>query len=511
MNRVAIVGLLLCLNTFSVSAQMQITEIMYDPSGSDTGREWVEVQNTGGSAIDFTAWKFFEADTNHGIASTTLEHTTIEPQEFVIVTTDRNKFLVDFPSFTGKIFKSSFSLSNTGEVLAFKNDTGVVVDQYMYDTALGAAGDGNSLHKGSTWNAAPPTPGAAVNNSGGGGQTGNPTPTPQNVGTAATTSPVITGSGTVYVTPQLSGTITVPSVSFAGVETVLQGKAFISGGKDVQNPQFSWNFGDGTTGFGPSVTHLYKYPGTYHIALSITAPTEHNAIPVLEHGTLTVVAPEVSVSEGRDENGGAYVILENKTKYLLDVSSWIIQRDGFLGEQYVLPKNTFIGAFASVRFSQETTQFKNDGIQRNVEILFPNRVVVARYEPRQAVSQTTSALVSVPVEPTPRLKTYASAGTTTTRPPLVTQSANGVVADKTQVSNVPSDSGKSLQTEPLATTSDTSVSALAAVGVSPQEKSSSLLWYVLPLLLITMCGGIFLAIKKEPTVTDGYTIIEDGK
>ncbi len=51
--------------TRAAFAEVVISEIMYDVSGSDTDREWVEVYNNSSSAVDFTSWKLFEANTNH--------------------------------------------------------------------------------------------------------------------------------------------------------------------------------------------------------------------------------------------------------------------------------------------------------------------------------------------------------------------------------------------------------------------------------------------------------------
>ena len=36
-----------------------ISEIMYDLPGADTGREWVEVQNTSSEEVSFLKWKLF--------------------------------------------------------------------------------------------------------------------------------------------------------------------------------------------------------------------------------------------------------------------------------------------------------------------------------------------------------------------------------------------------------------------------------------------------------------------
>src|SRR3989344_9393242 len=55
-----------------VSADMVISEIMYDPEGSDSSgshfRDWVEVYNSG-APVDLSAWKFFEGGSNHGITT----------------------------------------------------------------------------------------------------------------------------------------------------------------------------------------------------------------------------------------------------------------------------------------------------------------------------------------------------------------------------------------------------------------------------------------------------------
>jgi len=50
----------LCPQAFLASS-LQITEVMYNPAGNDTGREWVELYNSGSAAVTLTAgtngWK----------------------------------------------------------------------------------------------------------------------------------------------------------------------------------------------------------------------------------------------------------------------------------------------------------------------------------------------------------------------------------------------------------------------------------------------------------------------
>jgi hypothetical protein len=539
MNRVVIGGLLFCTNISFVFAQIQITEVMYDPSGTDSGREWVEVQNTSGATIDFTTWKFFEANVNHGIDQIDGYAKELAAGEFGVVVSDKVKFLTDFPSFTGKIFKSSFSLNNSGENLAFKTESsGPIIDQYLYDVTLGAAGDGNSLQKGTIWFAALPTPGAATasgsgGTSGGGGVGGGTgtttatttasTPPPTggggtgggtgDMGTTSTSTipastPVVTGSGGGYVVPQLFGAVIAPSVAIAGVDTMLQAQAFVLGGKSVQNPRFAWNFGDGSIGQGASTTHRYKYPGKYHIALDVTATMNNNDTSVLEHASLTVIAPDVSISEGVDTDGLRYIHIENETKYILEVSSWIIQRGNTGSEQYVLPKNTFISPYTSIRIPEDVTKFKNDNVLRAIELLFPNRTLAARYDPIESLNVASTTTQVVPLLSVSSVKPYVATSLMTSKVASIVNLPEKIhVRATTSQQEIVAEIGMQEQTSTSSPISNNIVAAVTTSGAS----STSFLWYIIPLLVLVITGGLFLGRQKEGNPLDGYTIIDDEK
>ncbi len=101
--------------SFSWAGALTISEVHFDPDGSDTGREWIEVYNDTQNALDLTEIKFLEANVNHGIDIFNQANSTeknISPSEYVVVVQDIDKFKIDFPNYLGKIFKSSFSLAN---------------------------------------------------------------------------------------------------------------------------------------------------------------------------------------------------------------------------------------------------------------------------------------------------------------------------------------------------------------------------------------------------------------
>ena len=149
---------------FFVFANFQINEIMYDlKTGSDDGREWVEIYNNNNFPVDLSSFRFFEADTNHKI-KLIQGNANIPAQGYALIVSNPVKFKIDWPNFFGTIFDSSFSLNNNGEVLMLKDKNLNIVDQYTYQSSFGGAGDGNSLQKinqgGNTvWQGAPPTPG----------------------------------------------------------------------------------------------------------------------------------------------------------------------------------------------------------------------------------------------------------------------------------------------------------------------------------------------------------------
>jgi len=154
-----LVGIIFLGGAGSALAGLEFSEIMYDlKTGSDEGREWVEVFNNSPEPVDLAKLKFFEADTNHKIIYIEGQ-ANIPAQGYAVIASDPIKFKTDWQSFSGNLFDSTFSLSNTGEVLAVKSED-QILDQYTYSSSMGGSGDGKSLQKiNGAWVASLPTPG----------------------------------------------------------------------------------------------------------------------------------------------------------------------------------------------------------------------------------------------------------------------------------------------------------------------------------------------------------------
>lgn len=122
-----------------------INEIMYNPLGSDAGREWIEIYNDGTNTVNISGWKFYEEGTNHGLTLINGSY-ILDGGSYVVIADDSSLFLLDYPDFNATLFDSTFSLSNTGEYLSIKNSSLAIMDFINYTTDL-ANGNGRSLER----------------------------------------------------------------------------------------------------------------------------------------------------------------------------------------------------------------------------------------------------------------------------------------------------------------------------------------------------------------------------
>ncbi|MEW6063163.1 MAG: lamin tail domain-containing protein [Nanoarchaeota archaeon] len=149
--------LLILLLVPSVNALVLFNEIMYNPFGSDTGREWIELYNNG-ECVNLTNWKLYEAGVNHGLTLINGSFIICE-DEYLIIADDANAFLEEYTNFNGILIDSTFSLSNNNESITLKNSTSIV-DNITYFSSLGGNGNGNTICRMySTWQECSPSPG----------------------------------------------------------------------------------------------------------------------------------------------------------------------------------------------------------------------------------------------------------------------------------------------------------------------------------------------------------------
>jgi hypothetical protein len=380
------------------------SEIMYDPQGSDSTREWIEIFNDTSTSIDFTSWKFFESGTNHGIVSFS-GGTTVSPSGYAVIADNPVKFMTDYPSYSGVLYDSSFSLSNTGEQLILKDGTLTAVDTVTYNTALGGNDDGSSLSFiSSLWTRGSATPGAT-----------NQESLAIVTTTATTTDNQTTVAQMSPPTPDIVFYMPAEKIVIAGADAELSTYGMTRAGKPIENLVYTWAFGDGGQGIGSSTLYRYAYPGRYVAQVEGT----NGYVKSVGRIIVRVVPPDIAISNIGVGKYGNYIEITNPGGHDLDLSQWKILING---ASFPFPKNTLILKNTTTRFPGVAMGFASTSIATSTEIkiVFPNQEEVTKYTyTNPEIKIETPKVVTIPPKkinyPTPRVlgTSTTTIGTTT--------------------------------------------------------------------------------------------------
>src|SRR5258705_1587704 len=89
-----------------LAADVIISEIMFHPSSSDDGQEYVELFNKGDATADLTNWKF-----DQGV-NFTFTGGTLDPGNYLVVAANLAKFNAKYPCVSNLVGGWTGSLSN---------------------------------------------------------------------------------------------------------------------------------------------------------------------------------------------------------------------------------------------------------------------------------------------------------------------------------------------------------------------------------------------------------------
>ena len=450
-----------------VEAKLIFTEIMYDPAGTDTGHEWVEIYNDGSVVEDLSHVTFFEEGVNHKLKPI-IGTSTLEAGQYGVIAEDPDKFRLDWPSYgsgpnPSPLFDSSFSLKNTGEPLALKRD-GEELDFAQYDPALGGQGDGQSLQRESTssWSARLATPGsglASASSSSTPLSSTSPISTDvQPTDTISSTdipqiipgvSPVLSTAKVFPVEPQIFCKIKAQATALAGAEQIFSADVWGIKKEPITNARLIWNFGDGTTKEGRSVAHTFIQPGEYIIFLEISSG-EYSATDRL---TIKVVAPNFSLLFAPD-----YLEIQNHDSHEIDLYGLELRNGsgGFGVERFAFVPHTLISAHASLRLAFWNLVFSAQAL---LTLYYLNGSVIA--------TSSTAQVVVVPVttKSTPKkvvAKVAAKAPVKTVK--KITQTAS--TASAVILSDISTSEATTSSEQPEALWKQYAVTALILVGLT---------------------------------------------
>lgn len=386
--------LVFVLGTVSVQA-LVISEVMSNPTGTDNGREWIELYNDGIESVDLSGLSVASSESGTAVSILSVQGgTSLAPGGYAVIATivsGQTKFLEDYLTYAGILLRvtSTFSLTNGSASLYIKRSGATLASLPSYTAA--AEGKTLSLLSGSHVTGTP-TPGASNQASSSGEETS---------GTASSTTTQTDNQVTIPQatppTPDIVIYMPQDKTVVAGAETEFTVTSATRGGKELTTMRYTWAFGDGGQATGSSTKYRYGYAGRYIAVVEATNATVAGSGRMV----VRVVPPELSITTVTAGKYGTYIDITNPNSYDLDLSQWILSING---ASFPFPKNTLLPANGTTHFSGLAMGFASTTVSTatQVKILFPNLEEVTMY---------TVKHVPVPLEAS---STPIVAGTSTT-------------------------------------------------------------------------------------------------
>jgi hypothetical protein len=361
-------------------AAFEITEIMYDLDGTDTDREWVEVQNTGAASDDLSKWYLFSANTKHALSPQ--GESSVPSMGYAVIAQNVVKFKTDWPNFSGLLFDSSWTgFNNDGATVALKDPDLNVMSSVTFDSSMGASGDGNSLQKvNGAFQASTPTPGQ--------GNVGDQQVTPVSTsvasgGATSATSSTVSSTTTKTVAkkevevPKFTTEIISKNIVTVSVPFSISSSTLGLSKEVIDHGRFVWNFGDGMSKEESEPSkffYVYDYPGEYLLILSYY-PNYYTTDPLATDRLVVKVLPADLYISAVGSADDPFVEIENKSTYEMSVSGWTLK--GF-SHSFYIPEGTIILPGKKLKLSPKVTGF-NFGDLSSVSLSNPNGQVVSNY------------------------------------------------------------------------------------------------------------------------------------
>lgn len=462
-RRILFVILLFQLTPYTTFAQIEITEIMYDLSGSDSKREWVEVLNIGSESVDIIDWRFNDGS-NHKFVDPPL----ILPGSYAIFASDASTFSSEWDVFV-PVIDTVMSLNNTEDTLSLVNELGVEVFSISYNKTMGAVGDGYSLQiiSGSLVSGTP-TPGRANSSTPSNQQDSGGGSPQESSGQSPLTSPS-GGSGQTAVQENdlsIQADAGPDKIVLAGGIVTFNGKGIGLKGDLLINARYIWNLGDGTVKEGVNVSHTYIYPGKYSVMLDVTSGK------FVKTDQVIVTVKEAELALGIGEN---FVEITNKSSITADISFWRIESEK---KYFIFPKNTMLLPNNTHTFIHTVTGFSNE-IQK-LTLSYPNGVVAFEIEFMRGV-----------IEETPKNKKEEIIPVTTSKSIVGSKAVYIPVKELPEVMQ---------EQAPEFAPASLNNSAVSMFAVAPQTESgeSEYRWYVMMLTLVGI-GSLIVFSRKTQT------------
>lgn len=132
MKKMIIYVLMGALLLSGAMSEIMITEIMYNPEGTDTDREWIELYNDGSQPVNLSGWTLREDNSNR-VLSIYGGDFAVMPYSFAVIAKNGLNFTNEHPAYSGVIVESAISLTNSaGRNLTLFDNNNIVHDNVIY-------------------------------------------------------------------------------------------------------------------------------------------------------------------------------------------------------------------------------------------------------------------------------------------------------------------------------------------------------------------------------------------
>lgn len=140
--RSILITMVVCFSPCAARSDVFLSEIMYNPNGEDIqagqfNKEWVEIYNGGSEVVDLGGWTFEDIQDNDS-TSAIPANTLLPPGQALVLTGDASSLDANWGPGINRLQLNNFptlanSPSGSNEILALRDQNGVLRDQVNYD------------------------------------------------------------------------------------------------------------------------------------------------------------------------------------------------------------------------------------------------------------------------------------------------------------------------------------------------------------------------------------------
>lgn len=343
-----------------------INEVFYDPIGTDTGLEWIELYNPQPDPIDLNGY-----DLGASSKYFTFPSFVLASKSYVIIHWNATGENTSTELYTG--INNNNMGNSSGWVALFKNTThskDTIVDYIEYGVA-GQSWESAAIGAG-IWQEGQFVSGIKKEGESIGlkidGEDNN-SPQDWQIFTSPTPGKSNLESISIHSQPLSANAGDNDIISTTGTEITFDASASTG---DIQS--YSWNFGDGQTATGKIVTHKYQYPGVYYVSLIVSDGSKNESSSPKK---VTIFSSQIFISEflpdpkGSD-SGKEWIEIVNESSDVQNISGWGIGNN-IEKPKFIFPDGSYLAPKGLVLLSSTLTKISLSNESGSLFLFYPSK------------------------------------------------------------------------------------------------------------------------------------------